>query len=637
MTRFQRPAIAIALVCAHALLVAFDVLPRYDALLLVPVAFVFAWLCRATPAWSRALLTTTFFFVFGAAIYTNQLTTGVEGRHALVGGIIPWSDAEGFLSNAWRAVHGLRFSAEVTRTATRPLYPMTFAATLVLAGHDVKLAIGAYAVTASVLMGLSARRIGDRYGWRALGGALVVFGFCLRRYFFVLGTESLGVIAGLVAFGLFAVALGRRDSELKASAVLPAAFLVLGVGLMARPGPFLAIPLLLVWIVRRATRAHRWPLTAACAGAFALGVGFNTFVVRTASEPGSETGGEFAPILYGALHAEDYTYLAIQHPEVSKLPRAERVGATARLIGTEVLERPWLAFGFFAGAASFLGGPHGHFSLGFYNPDDAFFEGKSPIGDKLRRAGPYRLLNLGAMAAFATAFVVLSWRAVWRRHRYGRTPDAPRDLLAEAALLVFTGAVLSACMTPPWITEAAQLQATTLPFFAILPWVYPNTPAPQWIATPPERRVVHWAAPVTFGAWLVLSLIFVSTRPRSIPSHACSIDGARAVWLEPSLLVRVASPNERAYTPNQMRRNLALLSKHNKKLTGPLGEAVIPGRGIEMVFDGCAERAAIVLDSADELGKRGRGWMWIRATPVDTDQRMFDDVRYSTTPDHAER
>jgi len=601
----RNPIVAVALVLAHAALVAADLIPQYDVLLHVPVTIAFAWLLRDAPHGRRLALATTYFLVFAAAAYACQLSTGMAGRHALVAGTIPWSDAQGFLSNAWRALFGLPLSTAITGTAMRPLYPLSLAATLAMVGYDVKIALSLYAAVVAVLMARAATRIGERYGWHAFAGASLVLAWALRRHSFVFSTESLGLVAGLIAFELFVLAV--ETDRLRRGLLLPSAFLALGMGLMARPGPVLAVPLLVVWVGKRAgLRA-----AAACTAAVGIGFASNALVVRGFGDASSPIGGEFPPILYGALHGEDFTALAQRHPEMTTLPTAARPRAALGIIAGELRERPWLVLALGRGGLEYAVSPRGIFSFGYYDPDDAYFE-RAPVREAIRRAGPYRVANLVAMAAGGAAFVVATWLGL-RRRRTGAS-----DPVAEAAHVVFGGALLSACLTPPWITETAQLQTTTLPFFAILPWIYRSAPE---TAPPPH---LPWAAPALLGGWLAISFAFLGTRRPAIPERACGADDTRAFFVEPSLFVRVTAPGEAGYTIERMRANLAIVNKHNPKLVAPLAAAARPGLGIEMVFDGCAQRAAVLLDEADALAARRRGWVYLKGKTVDVDGRVFD-------------
>jgi hypothetical protein len=624
----RRLLLGFSAIALHSLLVATARLPRYDALAFVPVAFFFARAVHDLASQRRWLAYAFFFFAFGAAVYANQLITGVEGRHALVGGIIPWSDAEGFLSNAWRAQSGLPFSTAVTATAMRPLYPLTFAFTLAASGLNVKVAIGAYAAVAALLSTTIVNALAARTNARGAAAIAIVLAFYVRRYLFVIGTESLGFIAGLVAFWLFLSSLDALSSpsegRRRLAIGLPGAFLVLGLALAARPGPMLAIPLLLFWIFRRSARAFRWRLAGGCALAFAIALGLNALVIRTTGEKSGVTGGEFPPILYGAIHGEDYTYLGQTHPEIAHLPQNERIGGTLGLIGSEVRAQPWLALGFLGGGGAFLVGPHGLFSLVFYAPDDAAFEGKDPLPAKLTRVvnqlGPYRILNLLAMALVATAFVggVLARAVRYVRHRTA-------DPLTEAAVVILAGAAVSACLTPPWITEGAQLQASTLAFLALLPW--PMASPSSELASVPTSARFRALIPTLAGAWLLASFVYCVTRRSAIPERACDPD--RAMRLEPSMLVRVRGYGEGGYTLDRMEANLRFVAKHNPLLTRPLVKAAAPGVGIQMVFDGCAQRAAILVDDADALAAQGRGWRRVLATPVDTAGRIFGHASFA--------
>lgn len=623
----RRLGVALAAATAYAALVALAILPRYDAIAFALVAALFSRAtARAEDQALAARVSAMFFLVFAGGVYANQLTTGVEGRHALMGGIIPWSDAEGFLSNAWRIGHGLPFSTNVTLTAMRPLYPLSLSFVLSAVGMDVKLALAIYAGVVAVLMGSVASALGARYGARARFAVTVIFAFYLRRYLFVVGTESLGVLAGLVAFRL----LLASGTEL-ALAPLAGFFGCFGLALATRPGPVLAVPLLFVWVWRASSR-DRVKRLATCAAAFAAALSFNSIVVRATAESGTP-GGEFPPILYGAMHGEDYTYLGEVHPEIANLPQTVRMGATARLMAGEIAARPWVALGFLQGSGAFLAGPHGLFSLGFYDPDDSYFEGPGGFGEKVARfrteAGVYRMANLLGMGVVAVAFVflvlrgaALAVRDAWRDVRAWRS-GAPRtgdgDALTTAARLVFLGAVLSAAVTPPWITEAAQLQASVLPFTLMLPWLTRRTEAPEARAT--TAPITLWLAPALLAGWLILAFALARRAPLDLPDAPCT--DPRAFVAEPSLLVAIQSDEAGGYTMARFRENARFVGKHNPDLTEPLLRRAAPGFAFEMVFDACTGRAAVVMGSNDALAEIPRGIVRASVVPVGESGRLL--------------
>lgn len=581
----------------HAVLVGADVLPHYDALVLVPLVVLFARGLAGRAAPRRFWLTLLVFVIFGAGLYAHQLRFGYAGRHALVGGVIPWSDADGFLSNAWRLLHGMR-------STVRPVFVMTFAATLGVVGHDVRIAVCVYALVIALVMSAVVTRLGERYGWKAFAGILVVFLFILRRNGFVLATESVGLVAGLVAFEAFASCLGE---DVRGGLLLPAGFFVLGLALMARPGPFLAIPLVLAWLQYR---GRRWKLTAACAVAFGLAFATNLAIVKTTAEPGQQVGLEFPAILYGAMHGEDYTELCIRNKDVCSLPPGERRAAVLRRMGEEIAARPWLPLGFLQGAVAFVGSPHGQLSLLLFDPDDQYFERVPPL-EGVRRAGIYRTLNLAGIALLAVGLVALSWRALWRRRK-----ATERDLLAECAQVVFLGAMLSACVTPPWITEAAQLQTTTLGFFALLPWTYDREkPRPIPLAA---RRV--WTEQLALVGALAAAWLFVLTRSNDVPT--CTAD-AHVVHTEPSTLVRARDAGEGGYTLARMTTNLERMKRHNPRFVGPLLALVREGVAFTMVFDACAGRGSVLVGDAAMLAALPPGWTTIPGTQADEDGRIF--------------
>jgi hypothetical protein len=51
-----------------------------------------------------------------------------------------------------------------------------------------------------------------------------------------------------------------------------------------------------------------------------------------------------------------------------------------------------------------------------------------------------------------------------------------------------------------------------------------------------------------------------------------------------------------------------------------------------MVFDGCTQRAAVLVDDADALAAQGRGWRRVLATPIDTAGRIFGHPTFGLDP-----
>ncbi len=621
-----RAVAALALALTHAALVVGGVLPRYDALLFVPMASLFAWLTVPLSRRVGLALTMAFFVAVGASSFAHQLWTGLEGRHALVGGIIPWSDAEGFLSNTWRLVHGLPLSTPATLTAMRPLYPLSLAGVMSLTGFDLRAALGVFGLVAALLMGAVSRELGARYGWRALAVVLVVFAFFLRRYLFVVATEALAAIAGLVAFRLLLAATPHGGRTLRGGPLLPVAFLCLGVALLARPpGPLVALPLLVVWIARRAEARGR-RLAFLCALSLGAAAIANASLIRSLGDGFGRMGGEFPPVLYGAVHGEQFTYLGEVHRDVADLPQAERMNATLRLLGREIAERPWLVFGIFRSAGSFVAGPHGTFSVIHYAPDDTHLEGSGTLGERARRlvdnAGLYRALNLIFMATLGGLYALALLRESWRAARAWRRGTLSR--VGEAALLVFAGTVSAAFLTPPWITESAQLQASTLSFMAVLPWIaradermatagaHPRASeageSPRWLALAPAVGLLAWLA-ASFAACLV--------RKSDVPKGAC--DTPRAFFFEPSTAVTVG---EAGYTMARAQENLRMVGKHNGDLVDSLRGDLAPGFTVALAFDGCAGRAA-AWTGPSAMRSMTRAWSRPSATPVDARGRVF--------------
>lgn len=577
-----------------------DLFGHYDVLAL---GVAWALFVHGLPALGRAaprLLTAAMLFLCCCIAY-RQLYFGASGRHALVGGIVPWSDAGGFLSDALSKVYGGEFSPHSIK---RPVYPTLLAAALRVTGGHLPGALALFAAPCFALAGLVTAHIFQSHGPRAasfVGLLLVIY---LRRYVFTVGTEPAGFLFGACAF-LLSRKLAVPEHAGPRVALIFAFFCF---GLLARAGPmfaWLGIGYALwqmppAFLRRRAVAV--WALAASVVTTLC-----NSVMVRTMGE--GRAFGDYPPIFYGMIHGEDFTYLAIRHPELNALRGDALQQATSQIIRLELMAEPWrLPLGMLRSALAAVFSPHGLFSLIFYTPDDSYFERGGPLQALalfVQQLSVYRLVNLAAMALLGLGVTLSLLVVAWRLLRAER-----RSLLERLDLYVLVGALASTCFTPPWITECSQLQAVTVCFLASLSARVFSTPQGLGESKLDTADLALWPASVAL-ALVPICYAWVQYAPVSSPVTRC--DMTPQVQVLGGTRVTVGADGAHGYNWRRYSENVSMIAKRNRGLSVPLEQHVQVGSVIAVGFDACTKSSRVLIDpSGTTLLGGEEGWRPLR-------------------------
>jgi hypothetical protein len=585
----------------YASLVGAGTLPRYDGLLFLGLC---AWVAhvRVAAGSRRAGLFVAFLVIVTAGGLLNMWWSygGVVDRQGLLGDVIPWSDAGGYLSDATRRNCGLLLG----QGARRPFYLVVLSALLRVTGSDVRAVVALMALGGSVLGALVVARIADRVRPWGTALALVIIYSFVRRHAFSLSTESLGFLFGSAAF-LMMFRSAPSTMELLAGTVLFA------LGLATRMGPlFVVATTVLFFAVRR-----KWlrALLVACAWMSVLAG--DAWLLSRIREPGVAMG-DYGPILYGMLHGEDFTFVSTVHPELSTLPMAHRGSAILSIVLAELWRQPTLAIvGPVRSVASFLFTPHGLLSFVLYDPDDIFLESplslRGLVAAMVGGVGVYRTVSYVAMLLAACVSSIVLMYSLGRVF-FHRVTDASVRLCGY----VFLGVVISSAFTPPWITEGEQLQSSTLPFVAAFAASSIGFTSPDHPVSSPRISVfasTAWA----MGALLALvACAFVPPRlAQAMPP--CPHDAGPSVLFArgmPGTRVEV-SDSDRGYSMDRVRTNAKYLARHHADLGTPLLELAAPHMAFEVVYDRCEQRTRVVAADASLLARWDARWATVDVEP----------------------
>ena len=597
------PAAAVAIATLYgAVLAVLKWIPVNDALTFIPVLWIVVRLLDHAAPSVRGLALHLVTQIFVLAWIFHLWTLGYEGRNAVFGGILPWSDSHDYYSSALGLIHG----DPMIYAAKRPIFAAVLAALLRLFDGNLRLPLLLFAMVGAWTIALATLEIWKTHGWRAAFLVCALLLLSERQWAGFIQTEHVGLPLGLIGFVLMWRAVARRDEN---SLWLAAAGLfAITVALMARAGPFFILPALALWAARELP-GGRWKLVGVAGLAVLAGVMVHETVQLTTAA--GETFNDYPAIAYGLMHGKDFTFLAAAHPELAGMSDAARTALSWKLVMGEAIAHPLLLIGGLV--RSFLDlfvTPNGLFGFVWRNPDDIVLENGAAVHAALshyglmgplilwyRSEGLYSVLNAAAMGALAAAFVVATvWAlvALYRR---------PADAFATMLRYAVAGVLLSAPFTPPWITSSHQVEVATLAFLAAVPATIFAGPLPAAFPVPSWRLAL---APAGFAAALLLGVALLRWAPVQAPMCRAS----PVVQIYPSTMVRV-TPERSLSLHDKARADLAqsmlYLARHNQDLTSSVGPYLEDGTVYVAAYDACDGRSKLLVDDRGLLDLN-QGW-----------------------------
>jgi hypothetical protein len=624
----RRVAGAVAAVAVYAVLLAgLKLLPRYDCITLVVLLVGVFRLLSGVSRRARTFAVHAIAQILGFAFLEHLFTLGYEGRNAVFGGIIPWSDSFDFYDDALRLVHGDRFG-EVS--SKRPIMSVLLAALLKATGGDLRIALLVFAIFGAAAVAIATLELWRTHGARAAFVVFIVLLFFERRWTGFIQTEHVGLPLGVIGFTMFwrasrlAVDDADDDELVRARRLALVGLFAITTGLMARAGAFFVIPALAIWAARKLAPDGKKKFLALSLVAVLAGFGVHKAVL--AATGSGVTFSDYPGIVYGLVHGEDYTYLVNTHPEIRNLAVAERVPAAWSIVLADARAHPALvALGLLKSGAGLFASPFGMFSYIWTNPDDHVLEDGAAVRASMdahglfgplmlwrNSLGTYSLLNAGAMGLMAGAFVIecaISIFILW----LPRNRNAPELSLLRYAI---AGVLLSAPFTPPWITSGMQVQTVTLTFVAAVPACAllgrRRTAAPE----PPKDLVL--LAPPVFVAVVAACVAWLRLAPTAVPActnvaHRTRVYSSTAVVVAPS-----RSMGFRSKAQGDLTYSIPFLAKHNPELTDSLVPYLRPGTLYVAAFDACDRRAKILVDDQHFVDDDRSTWQPISADPLAT-------------------
>ena len=232
-------------------------------------------------------------FIFSISIWWVGGVTPGQLQNSSIGGLVPFSDANGYAASAFDEAKNGIWNSWVLR---RPLAAAFRTLLMFLSGYSYP---GMLLVQACLLSAVSCFATWTVIRWRGLWAGVAFFGLAyiyMRAFAATTLTEPLGVIWALFSVPFLIDAL--RSSS------LPSALLALGattVALMTRMGGMFTIPALIVWIAWTFGRSRKHKImVGAAAGAVSVAVLLASFALAKVYGSGPDnTGSNFAYTVCG--------------------------------------------------------------------------------------------------------------------------------------------------------------------------------------------------------------------------------------------------------------------------------------------------------------------------------------------------
>jgi len=480
----------------------------------------------------------------------------------IIGGLLPFSDAASYYSDALRVVEGFRFSAF---SARRPLFPALLTVLLAVTGQNLVVSIAILGALIAIVCYLAAREIQRSLGIFPAVTFLFILYLFYRRIAGTTMTENLGLPLGVAAFTILWGAAYRK--KLWQTAI---GLLLLTLALNARAGTFFILPALLLWcgFAFRGKRKFSIPVFSVSALAVALGFALNMLVFKLVADPGGMVFSNFSYTLYGVVAGgKGWMQILIDHPELGQLDDVSRSAQTYALVFEAFKAHPFnIVIGVFKNWFDYLM-PRGAGAFGFIRGNEVLSWANYT----------YRII-LSLLAGWG---LIIAWKQ--RKHE-------PFTLLLWTA----AGLFLSVPFVPPNDSNQMRVYAATVTFlmtFSViglksvlelafkLPKVSLQKIEPQSV---PTMIFGIMLAAVTIGGVL---LVKASAKPQALSLAECPAgETLMMVRFTPGSLVQIGGePSPQRL--NVTRRSFTELNEGYPEMHDALVQAVGEGATLARPLD----------------------------------------------------
>jgi hypothetical protein len=388
-----------------------------------------------------------------SALWTTGLSNGF-----VIGGLLPFSDAALYYNDANRLIEDGMFSAFST---ARPLFIGFLAVVLKLTGGNLKLTLAILVLITALAICLATMQVRRSIGAAPAAVFMLICFLFYRRFIGAAVVGNLGMTLGVLGFAL----LWLSADEKKVTAAFYGVVL-LTLGLIARPGAFFVLPMLILWMViyfrdDKSWLSYKTLLVASACVMFGFAV--NHILISVVGNPNGRAFSNFAYVLYGLVFGGN-NHTAINNPplEIIGLSGKALTDKLYQISIAAVIHNPFLLLPSILRAwkVYILKG----YAFSFILPDNIIGNPNNPEIKKLF----YPISNFQAHAQFVTPLVYI---AVFHILSLAGAYWAYRNRTKGGSLIMaFLGGIfLSIPFAPPWDCDTGRVYAATIPVLAMMP------------------------------------------------------------------------------------------------------------------------------------------------------------------------
>ncbi len=262
-------------------------------------------------------------------------STGVSESY-LLGGLLPWSDANGYYWHTRNLLQGLTMIN--SPHDSRPIFVGILSFVFKLTQQNLQISIAILTALIAISCFFVVKELQRSYGTTA--GVLVIL--CLfifiRPLIGSLLTENIGLCLGTLSFAL----LLRGAKQISINIALLGIF-ILTIALNARTGTFFVLPTLIFWggYVFRESKLFSSKFALWGFSVVLLGFIFNSLLLKIIGHP--DTGSSyanFALMFYGVITETNWTQIYQDYPEINKLGGSEFSDKTNAIVWETIKNNP---------------------------------------------------------------------------------------------------------------------------------------------------------------------------------------------------------------------------------------------------------------------------------------------------------
>ena len=532
----------------------------FTALIAIPLLY-FAFKLKGAAGTLAALSVTL--LMFGLPL-SGMWRSGAS-EPFIIGGLLPFSDAASYYSDALRVVEGYRFSAF---SARRPLFPALLTLLLAITGENLVLSIAILGMVIGIACYLAARDIQRSLGSLPAAAFLFVLFLFYRRISGTTMTENLGLPLGVAAFVILWSAAQKKNLWQTAVGLL-----ILTLALNARAGTFFILPALILWSGFALRGRRRFSLAAVALNTAAVALGFllNMLVFKLVADPGGMVFSNFSYTLYGVVAGgKGWMQILIDHPELAQLDDVARSAQTYALVFETWKAHP---FNIVIGALK--------------NWYDYLLPGGSGAFGFVRGSEAQNWVNY-AVRILLSLFAVLGLVKAWRKRR-----EEPFTMMLWAAVGIF----LSVPFVPPTDANQMRVYAATVTFLITFSVIGVHTASGWFLKKPQEKLEKTDGKPamvfgLTLAAAAICGVLLVKgfAKPEELPLADCPLGQTQFLTrFTPGSLVGVGSAGEHL-SENQLTVPLSDFVAFNEgyvemhtALVGVVGQGAVLARPLDLL------------------------------------------------------